>query len=73
LRVMQEAFLPTTRISNDTEGRLLHNELQTGSEVSSFFYETTKLAQMGFCLRSEEIIAPKKHGSEAQKCCEIRR
>lgn len=61
---MQEALLRTTRVSSDTEGRLLQNELQTGSEVSSFFYETTKLAQMGFCLRSDEIIVPKKYGSE---------
>lgn len=60
---MQEALLHTTRVSSDTEGRLLQNELQTGSEVSSF-YETTKLAQMGFCLRFDEIIVPKKYGSE---------
>lgn len=61
---MEEALLHTTRVSSDTEGRLLQNKLQTGSEVSSFFYETTKLAQMGFCLRFDGIIVPKKYGSE---------
>lgn len=60
---MQEALLHTTRVSSDTEGRLLQNDLQTGSEVSSFS-ETTKLAQMGFCLRFDEIVVPKKYGSE---------
>lgn len=62
---MQEAVLHTTRVSSGTERKLLDNELRKGSEVSSFFYVSTELAQLGFCLRSDEIIAPKKCGSEA--------